>query len=153
VEEIENSMNLAKSEERNLPKPSAMLRAADETASRSWLRNLMSAAAPPALVSVMTSRRSSSASCHASSSSYRLAAMPTGCSRFVPMEWALYFGLNEDRRCCLNAERQLAFPFAERSVKPPRTIGEPPRTISEPPRTISEVSRTIDAVSRTSHAR
>jgi len=141
VEETENSMKRAKSAGRNLPNPSAMLRAADDTASRIWSRNLKSADADPAVVSVCTSRRNWSASCHASSSSYRLAIPRRASTRFVPFEQ----NGEVSERAAQSPERS----EASRTISEARTSSAVSRTIGEASRTISAVSRTIGEASRT----
>jgi hypothetical protein len=123
-----NSMKRANSPGWNRPNPSAMFFVLDAEESRIWSLNLKSRAAGPVLTSAYTSRFNSSASCHTSRSSYRLApGMAPAPSRTVPGPLPLHRTSNEERRT---------------SAIHRRTIGEAARTIREASRTIREASRT-----------
>ena len=159
VEEIENSMNRANSVGRNLPNPSEMLRAADDAASRIWLRNLKSLDAGPFSVSANTSWRNWSATCHASSSSYRFAitqgSLHDSCRvSDQPTPRTFRRPANGQRRTTTEVSKT---PNSERGATASRTSSEslqneqrksPERTATAS-RTISEVSRTNCDRSRT----
>jgi len=84
AEETANSMNWANGAGRNRPNPSEMFLELEAAESRIWSRYLKSFAAGPVSVSAYTSRLSSSASCHASSSSYRFAIIESLFSQLMP---------------------------------------------------------------------
>src|SRR4051794_28274164 len=85
VDESANSTNRALSAGRNRPNPSAIVLVADAAEARIWLQKSKSFDTGPVAISAYTSRFSSSAICHASSSWYRLTpAMHGQASISVP---------------------------------------------------------------------
>src|SRR5437867_2842937 len=78
------SMKFANGAGRNLPNPSEMFLVLEAAELRIWSRKSKSLAAGPDSVSAYTSRLSSSAICHASNSSNRLAIMPDTHSFSMP---------------------------------------------------------------------
>ena len=128
VDDVENSMNRAKSAGRKRPNPSAMFFVIDAAESRIWSRNLKSFEAGPVSVNAYTSRFNSSAICQASRSSNRLTTMRFCLTRPVPPPFRFLRTTNE-RRSLPNVEREgEASRTANEEAKPPERTGAAPRT-------------------------